>query len=88
MKNSFIAATAVKSLLMVAALFPFAGITTTTLALSRGHADSLSAELFSLSQAPAVPARSHGSFSARVNEDRTIPYKLSYAEMSSPATHM
>jgi len=48
------------------------------------HADLLTARLISFNQVPAVLARSHGSFRARINEDGTISFSLSYADMSSP----
>jgi len=86
MKRSSIAATAAKSLLFIAALFPFAGITTIAQAQGWDRPDALTAELFPLNQVPAVLAKSHGSFSAEINEDGTISFQLSYADMSSPVT--
>jgi hypothetical protein len=48
------------------------------------HKDSLRAELSPFNQVPSVLATSHGRFEATVNEDGTISFELSYAEMSSP----
>lgn len=45
--------------------------------------DFLKAELIPFNQVPSVFAQSHGRFIARVNEDNTISFRLSYEEMSS-----
>jgi CHRD domain-containing protein len=46
--------------------------------------DFLRAELISFNQVPAVLAKGHGHFTAEINDDRTISFELSYADMSSP----
>jgi hypothetical protein len=46
--------------------------------------DFLRAELIPFNQVPSVFAHSHGRFFARVNDDNTISFTLSYADMSSP----
>jgi CHRD domain len=48
------------------------------------HRDSLKAELVSFSQVPSVLAKSHGNFEAEVNQDGTLSFSMSYADMSSP----
>jgi hypothetical protein len=44
----------------------------------------LRAELVSFNQVPSVLTKSKGSFLARINEDGTIVFALSYANMTSP----
>jgi hypothetical protein len=80
MKSTFFAIMA-KSLLVLAALFPYAAH-----AQNLNHAGSLTAELLSLNQVPAVLAASHGSFDAVINEDGAIAFQLSYTGMSSAVT--
>jgi hypothetical protein len=86
MKKSLFTATAAKSLLIISVLFPFVGSTTNTQAQGWNRPDSLSAELLSLNQVPAVLANSHGAFKAQINQDGTISFELSYTDMSSPVT--
>ncbi len=85
MRNTFIS-TAVKSLAVITLLLPFALRSNAAAAQSWDHTDYLSADLISLNQVPAVLANSHGDFQAKINEDGTISYELSYADMSSPVT--
>ncbi len=86
MKKALITAAAAKSLLIASALLPFLGSSTKTQAQAWNHTDSLTAELFSLNQVPAVLANSHGNFRAQINQDGTISFELSYADMSSAVT--
>lgn len=44
----------------------------------------LKANLISFEQVPSVLATGHGRFDAAVNEDGSISWRLSYADMSSP----
>ncbi|HUA97468.1 MAG TPA: CHRD domain-containing protein [Terracidiphilus sp.] len=85
MKKAWITAAA-RSLAVIAVLFAYAWQPDAAGAQDWDHAASLSAELISLNQVPAVLTQSHGNFSARINEDGTITYELSYAGMSSAVT--
>jgi len=81
-----LAALFTKSLLLLLALFML------VLQAIHAHAqdwyrrDFLKAELTSFEQVPSVLAPSHGDFEAQINEDGTISFELSYANMSSPVT--
>lgn len=46
--------------------------------------DFVKANLVSFEQVPSVLATGHGRFEAAVDEDGTISWRLSYADMSSP----
>jgi CHRD domain len=85
MKNTLISV-AVKSLAVITMLFPFALQPGAAAAQNWDHADYLSADLNSLNQVPAVLTNSHGNFKAKVNDDGTISFELSYADMTSPVT--
>lgn len=50
------------------------------------HGDLLKATLASFSQVPSVLTKSSGSFKAEINDDGTISFSLSYANMSSAVT--
>ena len=70
-------------------LLAFTALCTLALNLTAAHAqdwgrgESLRAELSSFNQVPSVLASGHGNFEARLNEDGTITFELSYANMSS-----
>jgi hypothetical protein len=72
-----------KSLPVFTALCAFVLSLTTVPAQDWGHRDSLRAELSSFSQVPWVLATGHGNLEAWLNEDGTISFELSYANMSS-----
>lgn len=74
----------VTSALFIAASTSFALHTSMAQAQDWEHRDCLRAELTSFNQVPSVLARGHGHFYAEINEDHTISFELSYAEMSSP----
>jgi hypothetical protein len=73
-----------KPLLGFAAVFAFALQTHPTQAQDWDRRDPLKAELVSFEQVPSVLAPSHGNFEAEINEDGTISFELSYANISSP----
>ena len=73
-----------KPLLGFAAVFAFALQTHPAQAQDWDRRDPLKAELVSFEQVPSVLAPSHGNFEAEINEDGTISFELSYANMSSP----
>jgi hypothetical protein len=79
-------AIAVRSLLVLATLCPFVLPANSAHSQDFEHRDSLKAELIPFNQIPSVLANSHGRFVAQMNQDGSISYELSYADMSSPVT--
>jgi CHRD domain len=77
---------AAKSAAVIAMLLPCALQPSAAGAQNWDHADYLSADLLSLNQVPAVFANSHGNFRAKINEDGSISFVLSYEGMSSQVT--
>jgi hypothetical protein len=75
-----------KTPLMIAASLAFALQTNAAHAQDWDRRDFLKAELISFEQVPSVLAPSHGNFEAQINEDGTISFELSYANMSSAVT--
>lgn len=73
----------IASALFIAASASFALHTSVAQAQDWEHRDILRAELISFKQVPSVLARGHGHFYAEINEDHTISFELSYADMSS-----
>jgi hypothetical protein len=83
MKKAFNSGILRKSLPLFAALCALVLQAGAAHAQDWNHRDSLRAELISFNQVPAVLASSHGSFEATINDDGTISFTLSYANMSS-----
>lgn len=75
--------TQLKSTLILASLSVFVLAATTALAQDWEYRDYFRAELTSFNQVPSVLAKGHGRFYAEINEDNTISFELSYADMSS-----
>ncbi|HTZ89192.1 MAG TPA: CHRD domain-containing protein [Alloacidobacterium sp.] len=73
-----------KALLGLTPLFAFALYTNAAHAQEWDRKDALKADLSPFEQVPSVLAPSRGSFEAEINEDGTISFQLSYANMSSP----
>ena len=72
-----------KALLAMAAVSGFISSATVTRAEDFDRGDLLRAQLISFNQVPSVLTKSAGSFLARINEDGTISFALSYANMTS-----
>ena len=75
-----------KTLCVIVASLGFALQTSAAHAQDWDRRDFLKAELTSFEQVPSVLAPSHGNFEAQINEDGTISFELSYANMSSAVT--
>jgi hypothetical protein len=65
------------------ALFALIPAAVTAQAQGWQHKDLLRATLSTFDQVPSVFAKSSGSFEAEINDDGTISFTLSYADMSS-----
>ena len=59
---------------------------TTARAQDSRYKELLRAQLVSFNQVPSVLATSNGTFEAEINDNGTISFSLSYANMSSPVT--
>jgi hypothetical protein len=59
---------------------------TTARAQDSQYKELLRAQLVSFNQVPSVLAKSNGTFEAEINDNGTISFSLSYANMSSPVT--
>ena len=67
-------------------IFALVGSAPPALAQPHGSREWLKAELSSFEQVPTVLASGHGDFTAVINPDQSIAYRLSYADMSSGVT--